>query len=484
MNEYQERIRSETIGVERYSFPYMIKRFSYLYKPYLFTDERDKFYNEFFKNSNNYITNEILEYEEVHLLRKNIQKKPIKENVMEIISFINLSRFDSLFIKNIIFKNNYINQCEYALIELFFKLSEKVDLINSDDDINIDDISISSNIFTVIDLFKICGIDDNYDYFEPYDDSTECLFFKKPLKPGDRLYIFGGLDNDNKYFNYCIRWNIPYNVITLSKEISLNLYGGNCIVEEIKGRNVYLFGGYEKNESDINVLSNKIIKYDLVDETLENIETNLMCKRVNVGLCKENDNYFIYGGYNEHEDVCCEIEEISFPNDSTKIEIKIIGKASFRKFDKVGNGIKCEDFIYTIGKRFNENYLVQINFNVDDSKWKIFKLPNLFFDSKLIPHKNLIICTGGTNIYGEIQKTAFMVNVDNGNIITLPEMNCKRREHGIFIFNDYLYVFGGSTEENMSWERIFIKSPDQWKICYFEGLKNIRNFCFTTLIKS
>uniref|UniRef100_A0AAF5DDW7 BACK domain-containing protein n=1 Tax=Strongyloides stercoralis TaxID=6248 RepID=A0AAF5DDW7_STRER len=462
----------------------MVQRFNYIYKPYLFTDEYSRWYKEFTETSYDYITNEVLEYEEIHKLRNSMQKKPLEENIIEVVNTINLSRFDGLFIKNYIFKNNYINQCECAIVKLFFKLSEKVDLININEDIDIDNMFLASEIFPIIELLKLCSIDDDYNYFEPDDDSAECLFFKKPLKPGDRLYIFGGLDNNDKCFNYGIRWNIPNNIITLSKEISLNLYGGSCFVENKKGRSVFLLGGYENKETNTNELSNKIIRYDLVDETLEYINTELMYSRVNVGICQENDDCFVYGGYNENENVCCGIEQISFFNDPSKIELKEIGRISFRNFDKVGNGVRCEEFIYTIGMRFNENYLVQINFKIDEGQWKTFKLSNLFFDSKLISYNNYIICTGGTNKNGIVQKTAFMVNIENGNVLTLPEMNFGRKEHGIFIFNDYLYVFGGSTEENMSWERIFIKAPDQWKICYFEGIKNIRNFYFTTLIKS
>uniref|UniRef100_A0A0N4ZQZ8 BACK domain-containing protein n=1 Tax=Parastrongyloides trichosuri TaxID=131310 RepID=A0A0N4ZQZ8_PARTI len=409
-------------------------------------------------------------------------KKPLDETVLELIDALDIDDLSIEFIIKMLFQDDIINSCEEGIIKLFLNVtksySKKYNLPQTDVE------KLPLNVDSVEDLtkeLKGLTIERYNDGLEVVDDSPEVLFSKRIKQVGDYVYIFGGMDNNNEGLKEILRWNITESHVTISKEFvdSLSLYGGECFY--YKNNNcIYLFGGYEDSSKGKRIPSTAIRKYDIEEETLTYERLHLKRSRFNFFANPLPRSVLLIGGYNLENDICTKMEWIvdeknGFVLRDLELEVK------YFKYDAIRRGVVCGGNVYVIGRRFDDIYLVHFDPKQREEEWEEIKIEDLYLDSNLIRYNEKIICTGGTNKDGIVQKTAFMINIYTHEIEYFHDLEHKRRNHGSFIFNESLYIFGGSDEENLSVERLNLQFPSKWLQIPFKDSPNRHSFAYAVL---
>ena len=153
---------------------------------------------------------------------------------------------------------------------------------------------------------------------------------------GDDMFIFGSIDDNNKFSRKIYKYNLIDNSKTImDTELPFELVHGTC---HIYGDYIYLIGGINYSYSNT-VYNNAVLKYNYKNDTIELVDVSLSIDSYNVMYHTSsiyNDKIYIFTLDNIIK-FDCATENIEYLNNKCPVHFN---KASSVTFD---------DFIYVIG---------------------------------------------------------------------------------------------------------------------------------------
>ena len=258
----------------------------------------------------------------------------------------------------------------------------------------------------------------------------------------NKLYILNNHDINWKIVSK-INGNLA-NLTTLDTILPRQKLGGSCCATY--GNYIYIFGGvYLDDETFKMVYTNNIYKFDCTNQTIETISTTLPKNMAYASCVTYKNNIYIFGGYNASTNFST-IYKFNCTNERISTLSKTIPS---RKYEKMSS-VLYNDKIYLFGSFLNRSTNTKSDiliFNLANESWASTayeKLPIYTMQPGSAVYNDNLYLFGGTDTVNGTTNTIYKFNLGNWTLTTLETTLPKSsRESSCFLFDDNIYILGG-----------------------------------------
>lgn len=234
------------------------------------------------------------------------------------------------------------------------------------------------------------------------------------------------------------------NLTTLDTTLPWQKLGGSCCATY--GNYIYIFGGvYLDDETSKMVYTNNIYKFDCTNQTIETISTTLPKNMAYASCVTYKNNIYIFGGYNASTNFST-IYKFNCINERISTLSKTIPS---RKYEKMSS-VLYNDKIYLFGSFLNRSTNTKSDiliFNLANESWASTayeKLPIYTMQPGSAVYNDNLYLFGGTDTVNGTTNTIYKFNLGNWTLTTLETTLPKSsRESSCFLFDDNIYILGG-----------------------------------------